>query len=141
MSGAGNLRYCGYSMLRTGDAVPHRVLTDVSGRDVSYADEVWQKRNIVLVALPQRVSVGDAGYIADLDAARGRFAAAQTEVIVTRDSVPGLAPYAVLVADRWGEIVTAQRTGTPSELHSVERILAWVEFVQYQCPECQGETR
>ena len=66
---------------------------------------------------------------------------AQTEVIVTRDSVPGLAPYAVLVADRWGEIVTAQRTGTPSELPGVERILAWVEFVQYQCPECQGETR
>lgn len=128
-------------MLRTGDAVPHRALTDVSGRDVSYADEVWQKRNVVLVALPLQPSADDASYVAHVDAARDRFDATQTEVIATRDSIPGLPPYGVLVADRWGEIATVRHADTPSALPRIEQLLEWAEFVQHQCPECKGESR
>lgn len=128
-------------MLRAGDAVPHRVLTDVSGRAVSYADEVWQKRNVVLVALPQQPSAGDAPYVANVAAACGRFDATQTVIVATRDSIPGLPPYGVLVADQWGEIAMVHHADTPSALPRVEQLLEWAEFVQHQCPECQGETR
>ena len=128
-------------MLQTGDAVPHRVIRDLSGRAVSYRDEVWQKRNVVLIALPQHPTADDASYVEAVDAARDRFAATQTAVIVTHDVIPGLEPYAVLVADRWGEIATVEHADTPSALPGIEQLVEWVEFVQQQCPECQGETR
>jgi hypothetical protein len=116
-------------------------LTDVSGRAVSCADEVRQKRNVVLVAMPLDPSADDAPYIASVDAARDRFDATQTEVIATRDRIPGLPASAVLVADRWGELATVQHADTPSALPPVEQLLEWAAFVQHQCPECQGETR
>jgi hypothetical protein len=42
----------------------------------------------------------------------------------------------VLIADRWGEVQVVH-AGAPD----VDDILAWLEYVQQRCPECEGEAR
>lgn len=45
---------------------------------------------------------------------------------------------AVVVADRWGEIlhIASQSAADLSRLPSVDELLSWVQFARMQCPEC-----
>lgn len=45
---------------------------------------------------------------------------------------------AVYVTDRFGEVFGMYRTSDRQTLPSVADILSWLEFVNAQCPECEG---
>jgi hypothetical protein len=115
--------------------VPHFEVATVDAGRVRYRD-IWQRRNLVLVALAQR-PVAER-YAAHLRASRHEFDEADADVVVTTDSIPGLPAAVVVVADRWGEIQHLEpvNTDVSAQLPSVREILAWVQFVQMQCPEC-----
>jgi hypothetical protein len=126
------------SALQRGDTVPHWHLMTVDGRSVSYAS-VWQRLNLVLVALPARVEA--TSYVSALGACCTEFNTRHTECIVTGDEVPGLPGPGVLVADKWGEIVQVWVGSTVDDLPSPRELLDWIEFIERRCPECEGEAK
>jgi hypothetical protein len=60
-------------------------------------------KNLLLVLLPK--SRSDAGYISDLRAYESDFRSLDTECVIARDDTPWLRGPAVLLADRWGEVI------------------------------------
>jgi hypothetical protein len=60
---------------------------------------------------------------------------------VTADRVPGIQSPAVVVADRWGEIVHVATTSRVDDLTSPEELLEWVDYLHRRCPECEGEAK
>ena len=61
--------------------------------------------------------------------------------MITRDTVSGIPSPAVIVADRWGEIVHIAAGSQAGELPQAHELVEWVTYVQHQCPECEGEAR
>jgi hypothetical protein len=62
-----------------------------------------------------------------------------TECVITRDVVAGAPSPGIVVADRWGEIVHVARGSQGTPLPEPDELLEWIDYVQHQCPECQGE--
>jgi hypothetical protein len=60
---------------------------------------------------------------------------------MTRDQVAGISTPAVIVADRWGEIVYVAVSSDAGGLPPAEALADWLTYVQHQCPECEGETK
>ena len=116
--------------------VPHFDVSTVDGRRLHY-DEVWQRRNLVLVVLSANDRETAAQYASRLQARADDFFSEETTVVVTVDVVPSLSVPAVVVADRWGEILFHD---SPSDqtwrMPDVDELLSWVHFAQIQCPEC-----
>jgi hypothetical protein len=104
-----------------------------------YGDAIWQRRNLLLVALPSEGDVVDSTYVDDLLQQSALLTHHDTRLVLTRESVPGLPKPGLLVADRWGEIYFAVSTAHVSELPRPSTILTWVRAVDHECPECQGE--
>lgn len=128
-------------MLQRGEQVPHFTVRRPDGSDARYTD-LWQRRNLVLVSLPdQAENNGRDAYERALAAKRSEFETYEADCIVTYDAVPGVPQPGVLVADRFGEITFIGGGSSVSELPDPDDIVEWVKFVQYQCPECQGEAR
>ena len=127
-------------MLQRGDSVPHFTVTTIGGDLFSYST-IWQRRNLVLLAIPAAESEAPATYISHLVARRSEFTAKDAECVVTRDRVPGIQSPAVLVADRWGEIVHIATTSQVDDLTSPEEVLDWVDYLDRRCPECEGEAK
>jgi hypothetical protein len=127
-------------MLTRGDAVPHFHVTSVDQREISYAT-IWQHRSLVLVALGDSESEAGRAYAESIMALAPRFAAHDAECIVTRDAVDGVAAPAVLVSDRWGEIVHLATAASVDRLPPPGDLLDWTHYVQLRCPECEGEAR
>jgi hypothetical protein len=128
-------------MLQPHDQVPHFAVTDVCGGVVRYS-AIWQRMNLVLVTVSGAEPSGALNEYAielrDLVAARPDL---ETACVITRDAVPGTPCPGILVADRWGEIVFIASGAQPAGLPSADALVDWLEYVQRQCPECQGETR
>ena len=59
--------------------------------------------------------------------------------VITRDRVSGLPSPGVVVADRWGEIQYVADAAGVDDLPSPQELIEWLQYVQSQCPECQGE--
>jgi hypothetical protein len=112
--------------------VPHFTVTSLDGRVVTYTS-IWQRRNLVLVMLPDE---GPDDYIAQLAANMGELTAHDTACVLTRDTVAPLPRPGVAVADRWGELFHVA-AGLPAPPELVE----WLRYAQMQCPECRGEAR
>ena len=127
-------------MLVQGDLVPHVELQTIDGTRFRYSD-IWQHRNLVLIAIPGRHSASAERYASDLTARVGEFAEQQTDCVITRDGVPGLPAPGVLVADRWGEIVYVSSAGDAADLPPAEELVDWIAHVQTRCPECEGEAK
>ena len=126
--------------VRRRDAMPMFTVTNaVDGARIHYGD-IWQRKNLVLVITQENDSTA-AGYAATIIAAAPRLASADTVVIVTHDTVAGIHSPAVVVADRWGEIYSVTNTSRAADLPPPDEIIEWVNYVQNECPECQGETR
>ena len=89
-------------MLHVGDAFPHIHVRTVDGQTFSYA-AIWQHKQLVLVVVS--TSQADASYVSALSARASEFSALETECVMTRENVTGLRTPAVVVADRWGEVV------------------------------------
>ena len=127
-------------MLSAHDPMPMFTVTDsVDGRAFAYED-IWQRKNLVLVTIPRDDATG-AGYVKRLLAAATDLRSDDVQVVVTNDGVAGLPSPGVTIADRWGEIAFVQGVEHADTLPSPDDVVEWVTFVQMQCPECQGETR
>jgi len=126
-------------MLQRGDHVPHFEVRDVDGQPVSYST-IWQRRNLVLLVLSATDVDSADRYIAELAASAPAFGET-TAIVITSDTVPGLSAPAVVVADRWGEIVYATATADPADLPPTRELLEWISYVETRCPECEGEAK
>jgi hypothetical protein len=127
-------------MLAKGDAVPHFDVRDLDGRTVRYAD-IWQRRQLVLVALPGAADDVGRAYAAHVAARLAAPGAPDTAVVVTADSVPSVPAPAVIVADRWGEVYFAAGGAEARDLPAPGEVVEWATFVAHECPECQGEAK
>jgi hypothetical protein len=118
------------------DFVPmFRIRNIVDAAIVDYRD-IWQRSNLLLIAVAHEDAPDP--YLAQL----GRHLAGNdTAVVVTTDPIPGVPAPAVVVADRWGEIQYIQTAGRASDLPDAAELADWLDYVRYQCPECQGEAR
>jgi hypothetical protein len=61
--------------------------------------------------------------------------------VATQDRVQGISPPAVIVADRWGEIVLAVENSEIADFPAPQELIEWLTYVSNQCPECEGEAR
>lgn len=120
------------------DLFPHIVLRHVDGRTVVYRD-IWQHRNLVLVCLDPDDAEAVARWSASLASHDDVWRDLEAEVVLTTDPVPGVPSCAVLVADRWGEVVMVRAAVASAALPPVEDLVEWLGFVARACPECEGE--
>jgi hypothetical protein len=128
-------------MLAAGDIVPLFEVVAVDGRTVAYRD-VWQRRPLLLVSLKGGDGTRVPVYLDALGAQAAGLALHGTAVVVTREHVDGVDGPGVVVADRWGEVQFATRARPDlSDMPPPDTLIEWLRFVQYQCPECQGEAR
>jgi hypothetical protein len=81
-----------------------------------------------------------ASYLTGLANAEERFRMLDTVLVVTSDTVAGARQPCVIVADRWGEIYFAAG-GRIEQLPDPDAIAEWLEYIENECPECQGEAR
>jgi hypothetical protein len=116
--------------------VPHFEVTTVDGQPVRY-DDIWQRRNLVLVLVTPHQREAGVHYASQLEARRAEFEREETTVVVTADAVPKLTAGA-LVADRWGEILYLETASGDQTFRfpDVNELLSWVHFIEIQCPEC-----
>ena len=127
--------------LARGSRMPHVRLRRLDGSSFDYGD-VWQRRNLLLVALGAgRARDADASWLDALESARSACEMHEAVVVVTRDAVPGLTAPGVVVADRWGEVAFAETATSVAALPAVETLVEWLRFVDHACPECEGEAR
>jgi hypothetical protein len=126
-------------MYRRGDLVPHFDVVTRDGARATYS-KIWQRLNLLLVALP----AGEPGaddYASRLAARWPELTANDTACVITSDDVDRLPAPAVLIADRWGEVFFAATVARAAHLPDPEELVAWLRYVQNQCPECEGESR
>jgi hypothetical protein len=121
--------------------VPHFDVATVDGRRVRYAEGIWQRRNLVLVLLPEVESPDARRYLAALRTAASDLAGLKATLVVTSEAVGNLQPPAALVADEWGEIAHVEAPGDRriSSLSSPAALVARVDYLSVRCPECEGE--
>jgi hypothetical protein len=122
------------------DLLPMFTVTNaVDGALIRYQD-VWQRRNLVLVVVPDNDPTR-AGYVTPLIEAAPTLRANDTAVIVTSNTIPGIPSPGVVVADRWGEIYYVTSAERAADLPRPDELAEWLRYVRSECPECQGETR
>ncbi|MGE3177836.1 MAG: hypothetical protein AB7O32_10215, partial [Vicinamibacterales bacterium] len=112
--------------IERGHQVPDFDVRTVQGREFRYST-IWQRKNLLLVLLPP--SGGDGDYVAELDGRAEAFQQLDAECVITRGHIPGLHPPAVLLADRWGEVVHVAPAPEPVR---AEVLLEWLEYIQHR---------
>ena len=127
-------------MLQRGDSVPHFAVRTIGEELFSYST-IWQRRNVVVLVIPEAESESPGSYVSRFLARMSEFKAKAAECVVTRDPVPGLNSPAVVVGDRWGEIVHVAASSQIDDLTSLDELLDWVDYLERRCPECEGETK
>lgn len=125
-------------MLGKGDRVPRFDIVTIDDIRVNYAD-LWQKKNLALVCLPEDRSAAARVYIQQLREALPALAVHDAVVVVTTNAVEGMPHPGCAVADRWGELQWITSSDKVAGLPSPREIAAWLQFVEIQCPECEGE--
>jgi hypothetical protein len=125
-------------MLTKGDHIPHFECTTIDDVRVSYA-ELWQKKNLALVCLSEDNSQDARSYVRSLREALPALSAHDAAVVVTTTPIAGMPVLGCAVADRWGEIQWVASADRISELPDAREIAAWLQYVEIQCPECEGE--
>jgi peroxiredoxin len=127
-------------MIQRGDLVPHFTVKTLHGDEFSYAT-IWQRRNLVLIALPVTDSEFVRRYVSELAARGAEFADGDADCVITQDRIQEIPGPAVLVADRWDEVVCIAAKSDVRDLPHVEDVLEWLRYVQTRCPECEGESK
>ena len=117
--------------------VPQFDVTALDGRHMRY-DEIWQRRNLILVIVKPQEREAATRYASQLEARLDEIEHEDTTVVVTTDPISGLSAPVALVADRWGEILHLETasTGQDSPIPDIEELSSWVHFAEIQCPEC-----
>lgn len=127
-------------MLQTGDLVPHFTVTTFSGENFDYSD-IWQRKNLVLVSLPQTDSAPFTRFVNQLTDQISELTGDDSAWVITRDRVSGVPSPGIVVADRWGQIHQLAGGKTVDDLPRPDDVIEWLRYVQHQCPECEGEAR
>jgi hypothetical protein len=125
-------------MLQERDLIAHFTVTTISGERFAYS-EIWQRKNLVLISLPQSGAASSTEYVSQLMAHASELTRDDSVFVITRDKVDGLPSPGVVVADRWGEIQYVAEAAGADDLPSPQELIEWLQYVQSQCPECQGE--
>jgi hypothetical protein len=125
-------------VLEKGDALPFFEVATVTGERVRYAD-LSQRKNVVLVCLPELTSAEDERYIRELSDSANAFETYAAACVVTRERVKQVPSPGLVIADRWGEVQYLASSPSTSGLPDVREILDTLDFVQRRCPECEGE--
>jgi hypothetical protein len=125
-------------MLNKGDHVPRFECVTIDDIRVNYAD-LWQKKNLALLCLSEDASVEAQSYIQQLREALPALAVHDAVVVVTTTPIDGMPLPGCAVADRWGQMQWVTSAERIAELPSPREIAAWLQFVEIQCPECEGE--
>jgi hypothetical protein len=124
--------------------MPHVSLRGIDGTTFSYKD-VWQRRNLLLVSLPAKAKEDEqreeAAYLDAIRAHEEAIREYETDIVITRGVLPGLPAPAVIIADRWGEIIAVSCSDRMATLLPIAEILEWLRFVAHACPECEGEAK
>jgi hypothetical protein len=128
------------SVLQRRDSVPHFEVRRHDGELFRYST-IWQHKNLLLVTIPTLDSESTRAYVADVTARVREFGVQDLEYVITLDRVPGVSAPAVVVADRWGEIVFAVAKSEVADLPAPQELMEWLKYVRNQCPECEGEAR
>ena len=126
-------------MLQPYDLLPHFEVADLGGERVSYSS-IWQRKNLVLVMLPD-ADPPSRNYADRLIAKVRGLNDDDTKWIVTEDRVAGVPCPSVVVADRWGEVAHVAHPTAVDGLPTPEELVEWVRYLEYRCPECEGEAR
>jgi hypothetical protein len=95
----------------------------------------------LLVTIPTVDSDSTRAYALDVTARVRESGDRDLECVITQDPVPGISAPAVVVADRWGEIVFGVEETDVSDLPAPQELIDWLNYVRNQCPECEGEAR
>ena len=127
-------------MLQRGDSVLHFEVRTLEGEPFRYST-IWQHKNLLLVTIPTLDSASTNAYAAEVTARIQESGDRDLECVITRDQVPGISAPAVVVADRWGEVVFAEEKSDVADLPAPEDLMEWVNYMMNQCPECEGEAR
>ena len=126
-------------MLQPRNLLPHFEVADLGGKRFQYSS-IWQRKNLALVILPD--SDPQSRHYADRLMAKVRgLNDDDTEWVLTRGPVEGLPRCGVVVADQWGEIVHLADSSRVQDLPPAEDLIDWVRYLEYRCPECEGEAR
>jgi hypothetical protein len=127
-------------MRERGDSVPHFEVRTLAGEPFSYS-MIWQQKHLLLVTIPTLDSESISAYVADVVARVREFGDHDVQCVITRDSVSGISAPAVVVADRWGEIVFALEASDVAGLPAPQELMEWLNYVRNRCPECEAEAR
>jgi hypothetical protein len=125
-------------MLNKGDHVPRFECVTIDDIRVNYAD-LWQKKNLALLCLSEDDSPEAQTYIQQLREALPALAVHDAVVVVTTNAIDGMPLPGCAVADRWGQMQWVASATRVVDLPSPREIAAWLQFVEIQCPECEGE--
>jgi len=128
------------TMLVPGDAVPHFEVRTLEGKLFNYSS-IWQHKNLLLVTLPTADAGSTDDYVTELSTRLQHLGDQDLEFVITRDLIPGVSDSAVLVADRWGEVVYTAAEPAAADLPALQEVLEWVNYLNNRCPECEGEAR
>jgi hypothetical protein len=125
-----------------GSAVPHVTIATTNGRRVEYA-ELWQRKQLMLVIVPEARNAVWTAFEQQLEAARAQFEALETALVVSRDRVRGVDRPLACAADRWGEVthIAPLEAGGGFVMPELDTLLLWAEATLHRCPECEGEAR
>ena len=127
-------------MLQRGDTVPHFEITTLTGETFSYAT-IWQRKNLIFVALSDQDARSTQDYITGLTARREELGGDDAACVITRDRVAGMPAPGVVIADRWGEVVYVVSAPDVGDLPAPQELIEWVEYLETRCPECEGESK
>jgi peroxiredoxin len=127
-------------MVQRGDLLRHFEVRSLEGEPFRYST-IWQHKNLLLVAIPTIDSESTSAYAADVTARVREYADQDLECVITRDPIPGISAPAVVVADRWGEIVFAVAGSGIADLPAPQELIEWQDYLRNRCPECEGEAR
>ena len=128
------------AMIQRGDQVPHFEVSALDGQRVRYAT-IWQHRNLVLLRVPSSAREAAGPYASQLADAVRQEAGGDADCVVTTDDIAGVPAPAVVIADRWGEVMHVAAGETLAALPASEDVAEWVRYVRARCAECEGEAK
>ena len=121
-----------------GDLIAPFEVQTIEGHTFAYRT-IWQRRNRLLVILtPSR---GDSERAAALRSRVADFQRLGTECVITYERIGGLEAPAVVLADRWGEIVYVEAPPVSAGFPTPDALIEWFDYIQNRCPECEGEVK
>jgi hypothetical protein len=123
-------------ILNQRDILPQFEASTVDGSTFRYAD-LWQHRNLVLIAPPDPLPSGAGRYFEALRARLADLRPDDSTLAVLAPDAGIVGRPTMAICDRWGEVITViPLEPDVSAWPPVVEVMDWVNFVRSVCPEC-----